>query len=103
MDCAARRGVVFVQLLVFAVGLYLAAGAASRAIASSAALQVHATVAPCLCATFTESGVGIRANAHWELRAELPGGHTFVAVGGPTSWHEVTLPAGAASVAVSLP
>jgi hypothetical protein len=67
---------------------------------ATGSVQVTAVVGSKLNASFSDTGVTVKANVPWTVSADLPGGERFVVSGGPTAGYEVVLPEGAAGAEV---
>ncbi len=95
-------GLALATLLCLVAAVLLAEAMLAPAAGWSAAgtVQVTAVVGSKLNASFSDTGVTVKANIPWIVSADLPGGERFTTSGGPTAGYEVVLPEGAMSAEV---
>lgn len=99
--CQTRAAARRVTTGLVAAAIMLAMAGVAHAV-STPAVRVNVTVPAMLETTFTDDGVLVRANAAWQLTAEVPGADPVFVTGGSTNGYEVVLPEGATAVAVCL-
>ncbi len=95
-------GVALAMLLCLVAAVFLADAMLAPAAGWSATgtVQVTAVVASRLNASFSDTGVTVKANIPWTVSGDLPGGERFTVSGGPTAGYEVVLPEGVMSAEV---
>lgn len=97
-----RIGALALAMLACLVAVLLAEAMLAPAAGWSATgtVRITAVVGSVLDASFSDTGVTVKANVPWTVSADLPDGERFSASGGPTSGYEVVLPDGATGAEV---
>jgi hypothetical protein len=95
-------GLALATLLCLVVAVLLADAMLAPAAGWSATgtVQVTAVVGSKLNASFSDTGVTVKANVPWAVSADLPGGERLTVSGGPTAGYVVVLPEGATGAEV---